>query len=304
MDYTKVLEEIYNEVSPLLNKGKVANYIPELRKINKEQFGMAVCTNEGDEYTIGSADKYFSIQSVSKVFTFAMAYKEFGQRIWKRVGKEPSGTKFNSLILLESEKGIPRNPFINAGAIVIADMLNEKYDDPINEVLEFIRELSGNPNVTFNTSIRKSELKCANVNYALTYLMKAHKNIKSEVSELIDFYTSHCAIEMTCVDLARSFRLFSQDGKNPWNGRKVLTESQSKHINAVMMTCGLYNSVGDFAYRVGMPAKSGVGGAVVGVIPDKISVAAWAPGLDKNGNSIVAVKALELFTDKTGLSIY
>jgi len=304
MDYTKILEEIYYEITPLLSKGKVAGYIPELKRVNKEQFGMAVITNEGDEYIIGSAEKYFSIQSVSKVFTFAMAYKEFGARIWKRVGKEPSGTKFNSLILLESEKGIPRNPFINAGAIVIADMLHKKYRYPMNEVLKFVRELSGNPNITFNTSIRNSELKNANVNYALTYLMKAHNNIKSDVRYLIDFYTSHCAIEMTCVDLARSFRLFSQDGRNPWNGRKVLTESQSKHVNAVMMTCGLYNSVGDFAYRVGMPAKSGVGGAVVGVIPDKISVAVWGPGLDKNGNSIAGIKALELFTDKTGLSIY
>jgi glutaminase len=304
MDYTKILEEIYDEVSPLLKKGKVAGYIPELKRVNKEQFGMAVCTNDGDEYLIGSADKYFSIQSVSKVFTFAMAYKEFGQRIWQRVGKEPSGTKFNSLILLENEKGVPRNPFINAGSIVIADMLFRKYKNPIEEVLKFIRELSGNPNINFNTSVKNSEIKYANINYALAYLMKAHKNIKSEVGDIIEFYASHCAIEMTCVDLARSFRLFTQDGKNPWNGRKVLTESQSKHINAVMMTCGLYNSVGDFAYRVGMPAKSGVGGAVVGVIPDKISVAVWAPGLDKNGNSLAGIKALELFTDKTGLSIY
>jgi glutaminase len=304
MDYSEILEEIYDEVQPLLKKGKVASYIPELKRVNKEQFGMAVCTNEGDEYIIGCADKYLSIQSVSKVFTFAMAYKEFGQRIWKRVGKEPSGTKFNSLILLENENGIPRNPFINPGAIVIADMLYRKYRYPMNEVLKFVRELSGNPNITFNTATRNSELKYANLNYSLAYFMKAHKNIKSDVHKLIDFYTSHCAIEMTCVDLARSFRLFCQDGKNPWNGRKILTESQSKHINAVMMTCGLYNSVGDFAYRVGMPAKSGVGGAVVGVIPDKFSVAVWAPGLDKNGNSIAGVKALELFTDKTGFSIY
>ena len=304
MDFTSILEEIYHEVHPLLEKGKTAGYIPELKRVNKSQFGMAVCTNDGDEFIVGDAEKYFSIQSISKVFTFAMAYKNLGQRLWKRVGREPSGTKFNSLILLEREKGIPRNPFINAGAIVVADMLYKKYRYPLNEVMKFVRELSGNPNITFNTNMRNSELKYANTNYALAYFMKSFKNIKTEVPQLIDFYTSHCAIEMTCVDLARSFRLLSQNGRNPWNGEKYLTSSQAKHINAVMMTCGLYNSVGDFAYRVGIPAKSGVGGAVCGVIPDKLTIAAWAPGLDKNGNSIAAVKALELFTDKTGLSIY
>lgn len=304
MDYTKILEEIYSEITPLLSKGKVAGYIPELRRVNKDQFGMAICTNDGDEYIIGRAEKYLSIQSVSKVFTFALAYKNFGEKIWKRVGREPSGSKFNSLILLENEKGIPRNPFINPGSLVIADMLYKKYRYPLNEVLKFVRELSGNPNISFNTSVRNSELKYANINYALAYFMKSFGNIKADIPQLVDFYTSHCAIEMTCVDLARSFRLFSQQGNNPWSGEKLLTSSQAKHINAVMMTCGLYNSVGDFAYRVGIPAKSGVGGAVVGVIPEKLTIAAWAPGLDVNGNSIAAVKALELFTDKTGLSIY
>ncbi len=300
----EVLEEIYAEIAPSLEVGKVASYIPELARVTPGQFGMAVCTNSGDEYIIGSAEKYISIQSVSKVFTFALAYEELGEKLWKRVGKEPSGSKFNSLILLENEKGIPRNPFINAGALVIADILMSLYGDPLEVILESIREWSGNPNIEVNHKVMESELATANVNYALSYFMKSFGNIDSEVQELVKLYTAHCSIDMSCVDLARSFRLFSQAGKNPWTGNKILTQSQTKHINAIMMTSGLYNSVGDFAYRVGLPAKSGVGGAVVGVIPGKMSIAVWSPCLDDNGNSFAGIKALELFTNKTGLSIY
>ncbi|MBD64438.1 MAG: glutaminase [Halobacteriovoraceae bacterium] len=304
MNITAILEEIYTEIEPYLTERRVADYIPMLGRVDSNQFGMAVCTNDGDEYVIGSAQKNFSIQSVSKVFTFAMAYELLGQSLWKRVGKEPSGTKFNSLILLEQEKGIPRNPFINAGALVIADILMEHYKDPYKEVLKYIHELSGNPNIVINEEMKKSELDYANINYALTYFMKSFSNINSHVPEVVDFYSAHCSIEMSCVDLARAFRLFSQAGKNPWTGEKMLTKSQTKHINAIMMTSGLYNSVGDFAYRVGLPAKSGVGGAIVGVLPGEMSIAVWSPGLDANGNSFAGIKALELFTNKTELSIY
>lgn len=304
IDYTKVLEEIYAEIAPLIGKGKVASYIPELSQVAPDQFGMALCLNNGIEYIIGSADKSVSIQSVSKVYTLAMAYKLLGEELWGRVGREPSGSKFNSLILLERELGIPRNPFINSGAIVVADLLVELLTRPVEELVEFVRELSGNPNIAINTKVRDSELDYANVNYALAYFMKSFGNINGEVRNVIENYTSFCSLEMSCVDLARSLRILSQGGLNPWSKERVLSKSQVKRINAIMVTCGLYNGVGEFAYKVGLPAKSGVGGCVVGIIPGEMSIAVWSPGLDKSGNSLVGVKALELFTTKTGKSIF
>ena len=303
-NYTEILEQIYNDIAPQLGSGKVADYIPELGKVDPNQFGISICHNSNDEYIIGNAEKQFSIQSVSKVFSLALAYKLEGEKLWARLGKEPSGTRFDSLILLENENGIPRNPFINAGALVVTDILLAHYKDPVAEILKFVRTLSGNPEININESVSQSEVDFANRNYALTYYMKNHGNIYANVDDIIKTYSSQCSIEMSCVDLARSFRLFSSSGLNPWNGEKILTKSQNKRINAILMTCGLYNAVGDFAYRVGIPAKSGVGGGIVGVIPGEMSIATWSPALDQTGNSLLGIKSLEMFTTLTEQSIY
>lgn len=304
MNFEKILEDIYIDISRHFGKGNVASYIPELGKVQGRQFGMALCTNDGIEYVIGNSQKPVSIQSISKTYTFALAYKIYGECLWERIGLEPSGTKFNSLVLLEKEKGIPRNPFINAGALVISDLLIEALDNPLESLLDFIHDLSGNPNICIDDRVVQSELEYGNVNYALAYFMKSFGNIKTDVAQLMKLYCSQCAIEMSCVDMARSFRLFSQKGINPWNNEKVLTPTQTKKVNAVMVTCGLYNGVGDFAYRVGIPAKSGVGGGILGVIPKEMSIAVWSPELDINGNSLIGLKALELFTTRTGKSIF
>jgi glutaminase len=303
-EFTAILEDIYSDAMTQLDIGKVANYIPELSKVNPEQFGISICTNDNIEYLIGSCEKNFSIQSISKVFTLALAYKLEGEKLWKRLGKEPSGTRFDSLVLLENESGIPRNPFINAGALVITDILLKHFDDPVEEVLKFVRHLSGNPEIQINRKVQQSEIACANKNYAHTYFMKSFNNIHSNVDKVIEVYSANCAIEMSCVDLARSFRLFSTGGVNPWDNKRILTRSQTKRMNSIMMTCGLYNSVGEFAYKVGIPAKSGVGGGIVGIVPDEMSIAIWSPGLDKTGNSTRALRAFEIFTTITGKSIY
>ncbi|WP_127716676.1 glutaminase [Halobacteriovorax sp. HLS] len=304
MNYAEILEKIYNELEPTLGEGSVANYIPELGKVTPDQLGISVCTNEGDEYTIGNAERLFSIQSISKVFSFALAYKLEKENLWKRLGREPSGNRFDSLVLLENENGIPRNPFINAGALVVTDILLQHFDNPLDEVLSFVRSISGNPNIVINRNVQESEISCADRNYALAHFMKSYNNINSNVDHLIKTYSGLCAIEMTTVDLARSFRLFSTSGCNPWTHERVLTTSQNKRINAVMMTCGLYNAVGDFAYRVGIPAKSGVGGGIVGVIPNEMSIAVWSPALDETGNSLLGIKAMEMFTTLSEKSIY
>lgn len=304
IDYTNILEEIYEEVIPFIGKGKVASYIPELERVDPDQFGMALCLNNGIEYVIGCSDKAVSIQSVSKVYSFALAYNELGEELWGRLGREPSGSKFNSLILLEREKGIPRNPFINAGAIVIADVLMALYKNPKEKFVDFVRELSGNPNLDINNQMLQSELDFANVNYALSYFMKSYGNIEGDVSDVMNIYSSFCSLEMSCVDLARSLRILSQGGLNPWTKERLITAQKTKRINSIMLTCGLYNGVGDFAYRVGIPAKSGVGGCVVGIIPGEMSLAVWSPSLDESGNSLAGIKAMELFTTKTGKSIF
>ena len=304
INYAQVLETIHQKISPHLQEGKTASYIPELSKVDVNQFGMSVCLNTDVEYVIGSSEKNFSIQSVSKAFSFVLAYKLIGERLWKRLGREPSGNRFDSLVLLENENGIPRNPFINAGALVVMDILMQEFSNPLKEILVFIQQLSGNPNIKVNEQVRKSEYESANRNFALAYFMKSFDNIKSDVDELLDLYCAQCAIEMTCVDLARSFRLFSTQGLNPWSQKRILSKGQTKRINSILMTCGLYNAVGDFAYRVGIPAKSGVGGAIVGMIPGELSVATWSPGLDSNGNSLVGILALEHFTSLTESSIY
>ena len=303
-NYAKILEEVYQETTPYIGRGEAADYIPELKSVPLEQFGMAICDHDGFEYVIGNGEKNFSIQSISKAFTFSLAYKEFGQKLWGRVGREPSGDSFNSLILLETENGIPRNPFINAGALVITDHLISCYDNPVDVVLKFMQDLSGNPNITINEKVKNSEVRHADRNHALAYFMKSFGNIESDIQTLVETYTAFCAIEMSCVDLARAFSIYSNGGFSQLANKRILSVAESKRINSVYMTCGLYNSVGDFAYRVGFPAKSGVGGGIVGAIPGSLSVCSWSPGLDENGNSVAAFKALELFTTKASISIY
>jgi glutaminase len=304
LDYKAILETIYDKLSTEFGKGVVASYIPELGKINPNQLGISICTNGGDEYTIGSAEKSFSIQSISKIFALALAYRLEGEKLWGRMGLEPSGMRFDSLILLEKEDGIPRNPFINAGALVTADILLKHFKHPSQEILKFASDLSGNETITINADVKESEIACAHRNYAQAYYMKSHNNINADIDILINSYSAQCAIEMSCVDLARAFRLFTTNGKDPWSQKQILTTQQNKRLNAIMMTCGLYNAVGDFAYRVGIPAKSGVGGGIVGVIPGEMSIAVWSPALDEAGNSLLGIKALEMFTTITGKSIY
>lgn len=304
MEYNKILDRIYEEVKPLWGTGHVADYIPALAEADPRQFGMAVETLDGNSYEVGDARQKFSIQSISKVLTFAMVLRHMGDEIWKSVGREPSGNPFNSLIQLENEAGIPRNPFINAGALVVTDRLISLYDRPKEAILEFVRSLCGNDDIYFDKQVAISERQTASRNMALAYFMKSFGNIHNDVDTLIDVYCSQCAIAMNCVDLARSFRFFANKGINPENGQEILTSSQTKRLAAVMLTCGLYDESGDFAYRVGLPGKSGVGGGIVAYMPGNLAVATWAPELNHYGNSVLGMDAMERFTTDLGNSIF
>ncbi len=304
MDYDKVIRRIYNEVTPFLGKGKVADYIPALAEVNPEQLGIVVETLDLKSFRTGDSEIPFSIQSVSKVFTLAMVISHMGEELWQSVGREPSGNPFNSLVQLEHERGIPRNPFINAGALVITDRLISLYPRPKEAILDFVRSLAGTDDIYYDHRIACSEREHADRNMALAYFMKSFGNIHNDVETLIDVYCHQCAIAMSCADLARSFLMFANRGVNPVTGKRVLTISQSKRIGAVMATCGFYDESGDFAYRVGLPGKSGVGGGIAAYMPGKLSVAVWSPGLNSYGNSLAGIEFLERFTTDIRSSIF
>ena len=304
MDYTEVLQQIAHELKPVIGQGKVATYIPELANVSPHQFGMAVVTADGHLHTVGDARTPFSIQSISKLFTLVMTLQLEGERLWSRVGREPSGTPFNSLIQLEAEGGKPRNPFINPGALVCTDILCTRYAMPENAVAEFLRPLCGNKNVHYNRAVAASERRTAHRNAAMAHLMKAFGNLANGVDEVLDAYCRHCAIEMNCVELARAASFLVHGGDQPGGEPAILDASLAKRINALMLTCGTYDAAGDFAFRVGLPAKSGVGGGILAVMPGQFSVCVWSPALEPSGNSLAGSLALERFTTLTGQSIF
>ena len=304
MDYTKILTEIAREVAVHYGEGKVASYIPELRKVAPRQFGLYLQFNEGTAHEIGDSQTAFSIQSISKVFTLALAFGLVGEELWKRVGVEPSGNSFNSLMQLEYEKGIPRNPFINAGSLVVTDILVSHFENPQERILQFIRGLVGDESIVYNEEVARSEWASGYRNFALAYFLKSFGNLKNEVEGVLDVYFHHCSIEMSCAGMAKAMQVFSHHGLNPYDGKRHLTASQTKRLNAVMQTCGFYDEAGEFTYAVGLPGKSGVGGGIAALLPGQYSIAVWSPELNAKGNSVLGMKALELFTTKTGRSVF
>ncbi|MBU1105827.1 MAG: glutaminase [Candidatus Riflebacteria bacterium] len=304
MDYQSCITEIYNETRSLIGQGKVANYIPALAEVNPECYGIAIATLTGEIYKIGNADIEFSIQSISKVFLFARVFKVLGDELWTRVDREPSGSAFNSLVQLESENGIPRNPFINAGALVATDCLLSFCKNPIEDILYFARNLADNQKIHYDSRIVNSERATGFRNAALVNFMKSFGNIHNDIDSILDAYFHQCGIMMNCVDLAKSFLFLVNGGINSFNDEQILTRSQTKRANALMQTCGFYDESGEFAFCVGLPGKSGVGGGIVAIIPGLLAICVWAPELNSHGNSLVGMRALELFTTKTGISIF
>ena len=303
MDYQLILDNIYDQILPFANEGKQADYIPALAKVNPDHFGICLNTVKGESYSIQDSGIRFSIQSISKVFALALALSIKGEDIWKQVGKEPSGTAFNSLFQLELEKGIPRNPFINSGAMVVTDILMNELKDPENDFIDFVRALCGNDTVDYNMEVALSERQNGYMNAAIANLLKYHGRLTNDIEEVLMFYFKMCSIEMSCEELATAFLAFT--GYKPFNYKGFhLTSSQVKRLNAVMQTCGFYDEAGEFSYLVGLPGKSGVGGGIVAVHPLKYSVAVWSPRLNTKGNSIMGLKALELITTYTAESIF
>lgn len=304
MNYQRIIDTIFEEVKPLRGVGEQATYIPVLAKVNPEQTGICIETLESSIYHAGDYDVRFSLQSISKVFSLTMALGLCGDRIWKRIGREPSGTAFNSLVQLEFESGKPRNPFINAGAIVVADILYEVLDDPEEEFLTFVRAIAENEDIHYNLEVAKSEREEGYLNAAIINLLKYHGNIHGDIEHVLHFYFLMCSIEMSCKELAHAFLPFANH-KTPFSFNGInLSRSQVKRVNAVMQTCGFYDQAGEFTFLVGIPGKSGVGGGIAAIFPGLYSVAVWSPRLNGKGNSVIGMKLLELLTTETEESIF
>lgn len=304
IEYQEVMDGIYKRICKDENEGQVADYIPELSKVNPNMFGVCLRTIDNKIYGAGDWRTKFSIQSISKVLALSLAYKTLGDVMWERVGVEPSGTPFNSLLQLESDNGIPRNPFINAGALVVCDLLISNFENPLDEFLAFIKSICPKSNIKISEKIAKSERSVGFRNKALCNFIKALGNIENDPEVVLDFYFNMCSIEMTCEELTGTFMYLVDDNYTTDSGEEVLTMSQAKRVNAIMQTCGFYDESGEFSFKVGLPGKSGVGGGILALHPDKYCIAVWSPRLNAKGNSSRGMKFLEAFTTETQLSIF
>ena len=305
-DLEAILEEIHLALAPDIGSGRVADYIPALARVDPKRFGIAVVELDGQVTSLGDAATPFSIQSISKVFTLTLALGLRGNDLWKRVGREPSGSPFNSIVQLEQERGIPRNPFINAGAIAVTDVALDGGAAPkaIARIVAFVRELAQDETIAIDPEVAASEKATGFRNAALANFMKGFGNLESPVAEVLEVYFNQCAIAMSCEQLARSALFLAAGGEDPVTGKAIVSAERARRINALMLTCGHYDASGDFAFRVGLPGKSGVGGGILAVVPRIGSIAVWSPGLNKNGNSLLGTRALELLANQAGWSVF
>ncbi|MEJ5070750.1 glutaminase B [Enterobacter ludwigii] len=300
-----MLESVLAEVKPLIGKGKVADYIPALACVDGAKLGIAISTVDGQHFFAGDAQERFSIQSISKVLSLVVAMNHYAEEeIWQRVGKDPSGQPFNSLLQLEIEQGIPRNPFINAGALVVCDMLQSRLSAPRQRMLEIIRKLSGVEDIAYDTVVARSELDHSARNAAIAWLMKSFGNFHNDVATVLQNYFHYCALKMSCSELAQTFLFLANQGHSPQRDQTIITPLQARQVNALMATSGMYQNAGEFAWRVGLPAKSGVGGGIVAIVPHEMAIAVWSPQLDTAGNSLAGTAVLEKLTQRLGRSVY
>ncbi len=302
IDLNAIVSKIGADMAAMEDRGRVADYIPQLGRVDPQQFGMAVVTAAGDTYQTGHASTPFSIQSVSKVFTLAIALGRLGEALWKRVGVEPSGHAFNSILQLETEAGIPRNPFINAGALVVTDSILAGHAprETLGEILRFVRMSAGDDSIHINRNVAASEEAHGHLNRALANFMMSHGTLQNAPDLTCGTYFHQCAIEMNCLQLANAGRFLM--GGNA--GQNLISAEKVRRINALMMTCGHYDGSGEFAFRVGLPGKSGVGGGILLIVPGKASVAVWSPGLNRRGNSRLGTMAMERLANATGWTVF
>jgi glutaminase len=301
-----IVDGIAAQMATKTDKGTVASYIPQLASVDPKQFAISVALPDGSIYSAGCAKTLFSIQSISKVFTLTLALGKLGERVWNRVGREPSGDPFNSIVQLEHEQGKPRNPFVNAGAIAIADAIIQGHQpkETLAEILQFMRYVANDDSIAIDEKVARSEELTGDRNASLAHFMASFGHFENPVDAVLGTYFHHCSIAMNTVQLATAGLFLANNGLNPITGYRVVSPNRAKRINSLMLMCGHYDGSGEFAFRVGLPGKSGVGGGILAIAPGKASIAVWSPGLDTIGNSKLGTEALELLTQKTGWSVF
>lgn len=302
----EIVDEIVACMSERTDRGDVATYIPQLACVDPNQFAITVALPDGQLFSGGCTDTLFSIQSISKVFTLTMALGKLGDALWKRVGREPSGDPFNSIVQLEHEQGKPRNPFINAGAIAVVDaiMMGHKPAESLGEILDFIRFIANDDSIGIDEKVARSETEFGHRNASLAHFMASFGGFSNPVDCVLGTYFHQCAITMSTNQLASAGLYLASDGLNKSTGVRVVSQQRARRINSLMLLCGHYDGSGEFAFRVGLPGKSGVGGGILAIAPEKASIAVWSPGLDKIGNSKLGTEALEMLVQRTGWSIF
>src|SRR3954469_11575152 len=305
MDMEPLLAEALAAAAPHRAAGKVADYIPALAKVDPAKLGIAVADAEGRVWGAGDCVEAFSIQSISKVFMLALVLERVGPALWDKVGREPSGSAFNSIVQLESERGRPRNPLINPGAMVVTDQLigMRSADDAISDLLALLRGQARDKGICVDEEVAASEAATGARNRALAWFMKSFGTLSNEVETVVDAYFRQCAVAMSCRQLARAALFLAFDGKDPETG-DVIAWHRARRINSVMMLCGHYDNSGEFAFRVGLPGKSGVGGGILAIAPGHGSIAVWSPALNPAGTSAAGAAALEALVERTGWSVF
>ncbi|MEO0499813.1 MAG: glutaminase [Pseudomonadota bacterium] len=306
MDLQNIVDESFAELQDRRGEGRVADYIPALAEVDADRFGIALATRDGACYCAGDAGVPFSIQSISKVFVLALALDRHGPKLFEKVGREPSGDPFNSIVQLEREKGIPRNPFINAGAIVTTDHLidDRPYDEAVDELVAMLRKMARDDELGVDNEVAQSESTAGARNRSLGYFMESFGVLKNPVETVLAAYFRQCALSLSCKQLAEAGLFLAFDGRDPVTGECVTSTDRCRRINALMLTCGHYDNSGEFAFEVGFCGKSGVGGGILAIVPDRASIAVWSPGLGDAGTSLVGALALQKIAEKTGWSVF
>jgi glutaminase len=308
-DLDKVLDEVVEIARPAAHEGQVAREIPGMEEVDPERFAMALTEFDGTEHAAGDVDEVFPIQSISKVFSLVLALQKaeagsgVSEELWSRVGREPSGDPFNSLVQLEHEEGIPRNPMINAGALIVDDVLLDHCDDVKASTLGLLSKLAGEP-VEVDERVVAGEEETSHRNRAMANLMADFGNLRHSVDDVIESYTHACAVMMTTRQLARATRFLANDGVDPGSGDRILSGALARRVAAIMLTCGTYDAAGEFAYSVGLPCKSGIAGAIIASAPERLGVCVWSPPLDPSGNSRAGRLALSELTDRVELTVF
>ena len=302
----QMLAEVLAAIEPYRGSGKVADYIPALACVDPNKFGIAFAGKDGVVHGAGDCDEPFSLQSVSKVFTLALALERVQADLWQKVGREPSGSAFNSIVQLESESGKPRNPLINAGAIATTGQLVGKgtADAAIADLLTFLRTQAQDDRIAVDEVVAASESATGSRNRSLGWFMKTYGIVDGDVNTVLDAYFRQCAVAMSCRQLARAGLFLAFDGRDPVTGEEAVIWHNARRINSVMLLCGHYDNSGEFAYRIGLPGKSGVGGGILAIAPGHGAIAVWSPGLNQFGTSAVGARALEQFVERTGWSVF